>query len=60
MADVITDAGRGPKQEASAPADPRALRRARMTAIAKAFREAKSDDEATDALEAALALGAAE
>lgn len=54
MAEVILDAGR---PAPSPKLDPKAFRKARMAAIAKAFREAKSDEDAADALEAALTLG---
>ena len=54
MSKVITDAGltKGPAQPS-----PMDNRRARVIAVAKALREAKSDDEAADALEAAFLLG---
>jgi hypothetical protein len=54
MAEVITDAG---KPSAGPQLDSKAVRKMRVTAIAKALREAKSDEAAADALEAALLLG---
>lgn len=53
MAEVITTAGLVPVAASPAPGSGR---RARLAAAAKAFREARSDDEAADALEAALLI----